>query len=83
MGAATHWLLTESQLAEKLQLSPDTLRRMRARREIPFVQISSRRVAYRPEAIESWLKERSVEAEANRSDDADEIMAELLGRSIT
>ncbi len=57
-------LLTTEQAASLLQLSPRTLRRWRSEgKGPPYVRLGSRRVRYRRQAIEAWLREHETEAE--------------------
>lgn len=55
-------LWTPAQLAEFLGVSPKTVYRWTARREIPHLLLHSGKrketIRYRPAAIESWLAER-------------------------
>jgi predicted DNA-binding transcriptional regulator AlpA len=59
--AALDRLLTEKDLAAWLGISLPTLQRMRSSGSGPrFVQLSSRRVAYRRVDVEAWLAARTI-----------------------
>ena len=52
-------LLTEKHAADFLTVSVPTLRRWRRRRSGPaFVQLSSKRIAYRPADLDAWARAR-------------------------
>jgi excisionase family DNA binding protein len=52
-------LLTTDEVAEWLQMSPDTVRQWRADRTGPRGYRIGRHVRYRREDVEAWLEERS------------------------
>ncbi|MBY6046693.1 helix-turn-helix transcriptional regulator [Vannielia litorea] len=52
--------LTREEAAEQLRVSPRTLDRMHASRSGPPRTTVGRRVLYRPEALEEWLKAREL-----------------------
>lgn len=51
-------VLTEREAAARLTLSTRTLSRARLRGEIPFLQLSDRRVGYDLAALRAWLSGR-------------------------
>jgi hypothetical protein len=51
-------LLTEPEAAALLRVSVRTLRDIRRRREIHYVALSARKIAYRPEDIEEYIAAR-------------------------
>ena len=53
-------LLNKRQVADYLGLRVYTIDSWVSQKKIPFVKVG-RCVRFRPEAIESWLKERTVE----------------------
>lgn len=52
-----HGTLTAAQLAEKFGVCIDTIYTMVRRKEIPFFRLR-RRIYFRAEAIEAWMKEQ-------------------------
>lgn len=48
-------LLTEEQAAERLLMSPRTLRDIRRRGEIRYVALTTRKIAYRPEDCDEYV----------------------------
>ena len=62
-------LLRAEDVAEITSLSVETLAQWRSqRRGIPFVKISRNCVRYRQSDLDSWLAERTVLTDQNRSD---------------
>jgi predicted site-specific integrase-resolvase len=55
-------IFTEPEMAKRLRISAVTLRRMRKRGEIGFVQLTSNRIAYRQSHGDALLASRTVEA---------------------
>jgi predicted DNA-binding transcriptional regulator AlpA len=55
-------IFTEPEMAKRLRISAVTLRRMRKRGEIAFVQLTSNRVGYRQSHGDALLASRTVEA---------------------
>lgn len=61
-------LLTLRETAERLRVSESALRQWRLRGQDPPSIRLGRRVMYRTEAIDAWLEERELAAEALRSE---------------
>lgn len=57
-------LLTVNDLAERLNCSPQAVRHMVQRRQLPFVRLTERKLRFDPVAIDAWLADRRVEASA-------------------
>jgi excisionase family DNA binding protein len=55
-------LLTARDLAERLAVSPETILRWMRRGQLPAVKMPGGAVRFRPEAIDSWLGERTTGA---------------------
>jgi excisionase family DNA binding protein len=55
-------LLTVNDLAERLCCSPQAVRHMVQRRQVPFVRLTERKLRFDPAAINDWLAERQVQA---------------------
>jgi predicted DNA-binding transcriptional regulator AlpA len=80
--ASAH-LLTEPALAEKLGMSLTTVRRLRRSRAIPYIPLGPRSVRYFWPDVERWLKDKTVEPQADEEREravarADEIFASVL-----
>lgn len=51
-------LLTEEQAAERLLMSPRSLRKLRQAGQIRYVALTDRKVAYRPEDCSAYVESR-------------------------
>jgi predicted DNA-binding transcriptional regulator AlpA len=59
-------LKNTNEAAEVLTFKPQTLRSMRSKGGgPPFIKLSSNRVAYRPEDLERWVRERTRRSTAD------------------
>jgi predicted site-specific integrase-resolvase len=56
------WVLSETAFAKKIGLSLVTVRRMRRRGEIEYIQLSEHRIGYRDSYAEKLLDARTVKA---------------------
>jgi len=54
-------LLTVEELAKAFRRAPKTIRNWVAKRQIPFVMLG-RRVMFRRESIEAWLKKKEIKS---------------------
>lgn len=61
-------VMTERELAERLGLSPWTIRKWRLKGGLPHIHVG-RRIFYRQEAVEAWMDELE-RASGMRRDDA-------------
>ena len=59
----TTLLLTETEAAERLHISPRLLRDLRSKGHIRYVALSTRRIAYRPEDCDAFVESRVRKAE--------------------
>jgi excisionase family DNA binding protein len=55
-------LLTVNDVAELLNKSPQAVRHMVQRRQLPFVRLTERTLRFDPAVIEAYLIERQVQA---------------------
>lgn len=55
-------LLTVNQVAELLSCSPQAVRHMVQRRQLPFVRLTERKLRFDPDVIDAWLEQQRVEA---------------------
>ena len=55
-------LLTEEQAAERLGVSPGTLRvwRCKGRYGLPYVRLGAKSIRYRPEDVEQFIEDQTV-----------------------
>ena len=56
-------LLTEEQAAERLLLTPRTLRKLRMAGQIRYVALTDRRIAYKPEDCIAYIESRMRQEE--------------------
>ena len=54
-------LLTVEELAKAFRRAPKTIRNWVAKRQIPFVMLG-RKVMFRRESIEAWLKKKEIKS---------------------
>jgi excisionase family DNA binding protein len=54
-------LLTVDELAEFLSTTPQSIRHMIHRRQIPFIRLGERRVRFDPDQIAAWVDEQRVD----------------------
>lgn len=57
-------LLSLPEASERLQVSRWHLYKLVADREIPFMRVGRKAIRFQPAALEEWIKERTVAAEA-------------------
>jgi excisionase family DNA binding protein len=55
-------LLTVNEVADLLSCTPNAVRNMVQRRQLPFVRLSPRKLRFKPQAIETYIEERQVQA---------------------
>ena len=60
-------ILTEKELAERLGLSPWTIRKWRLQGGLPHIQVG-RRIFYRLEAVEAWMDGLERTSSVRRND---------------
>ncbi len=60
-SAMTPKLLDVNELAEYLSLTPQAVRHMVYRRQVPFIRVGPRRLRFDPAEIDAWLEAQRVQ----------------------